>query len=112
LLDEFETCNWLSDRRFANSYMADHRARDGALKLAHALRQRGIAETLITEALAALDDRGEDEITRARVVWTKKFGVEPASASERGRQMRFLQGRGFSVETIRVLMRKFQANDD
>ena len=44
LLDEFEANNWLSDRRFAESYVADHRAREGAVKLAYALRQRGIAD--------------------------------------------------------------------
>jgi regulatory protein len=106
LLDEFEAKNWLSDRRFAQSYVADHRAREGAIKLAHALRQRGVAESLIDEALESLNERGDGELKRAREVWRKKYGVEPGTAQERARQMRFLLGRGFSMETIRHVFRQ------
>ena len=106
LLDEFEAKNWLSDRRFAQSYVADHRAREGAIKLAHALRQRGVAESLIGEALESLNERGDGELKRAREVWRKKYDVEPGTAQERARQMRFLLGRGFSMETIRHVFRQ------
>jgi regulatory protein len=106
LLDEFEAKNWLSDRRFAQSYVADHRAREGAIKLAHALRQRGVAESLIDEALESLNERGDGELKRAREVWRKKYDVEPGTAQERARQMRFLLGRGFSMETIRHVFRQ------
>ena len=106
LLDEFEAKNWLSDRRFAQSYVADHRAREGAIKLAHALRQRGVAESLIGEALESLNERGDGELKRAREVWRKKYGVETGTAQERARQMRFLLGRGFSMETIRHVFRQ------
>lgn len=102
LLDAFEAQNWLSDRRFAESYVADHRARDGSVKLAHALRQRGVADTLIE---AVLDDNRDSEPERARAVWQKKFGQPQADATERARQQRFLQGRGFTAEAIRRAMR-------
>lgn len=98
LLDDFEARNWLSDRRFAESYVADHRARSGPLKLAFELRQRGVADSLIEEVLAQTRD---SELERAREVWRKKFGTPAASAQEKAKQMRFLQGRGFSMETIR-----------
>lgn len=105
MLDEFEARNWLSDRRFAESYVADHRRREGAVKLAHALRQRGIADDLIAEVLTELNTRHDDdsEVARARSVWRKKF-APPSSQQERAKQMRFLQGRGFSIETIRQAM--------
>ncbi|MBI1283658.1 MAG: hypothetical protein GC183_04890 [Thiobacillus sp.] len=49
------------------------------------------------------DNRGS-EIDRARDAWRKKFSVAPANAHERARQIRFLQGRGFSQSVIdRVL---------
>lgn len=106
MLDEFEAKNWLSDRRFAESYVADHRRREGAVKLTHALRQRGIADDLIAEVLSALNTRHDDdsEVARARSVWRKKFATPPGSQQERAKQMRFLQGRGFSIETIRLAM--------
>ena len=106
MLDELEANNWLSDRRFAQSYVADHRRREGAVKLAHALRQRGIADDLISEVLSALNTNHADdsEVARARTVWRKKFATPPGSQQERAKQIRFLQGRGFSIETIRLAM--------
>lgn len=97
LLDEFEEKNWLSDRRFAESYVADHRARAGSIKLAFDLRQRGVSDTLIE---AVLSKNRDSELERARAVWKKKFGSDPADANEKARQMRFLQSRGFTSETI------------
>lgn len=114
VLDEFEAKNWLSDRRFAESYVADHRAREGAVKLAYALRQRGIADTLIAEVLATLNASHLDdsEVARARAVWRKKFSIPPNSQQERAKQMRFLQGRGFSIETIRLAMNRACGDGD
>jgi regulatory protein len=41
------------------------------------------------------------ELERARAAWGKRFGAPAANALERARQMRFLQGRGFSFDVIR-----------
>ncbi len=98
LLDEFEEKNWLSDRRFAESYVAAHRTKAGSVKLAHELRQRGVSDDIIE---AVLDTQRDSELERARQVWQKKFGAPPADAAEKARQMRFLQSRGFTAETIR-----------
>ncbi|MDP3584812.1 MAG: recombination regulator RecX [Thiobacillus sp.] len=98
LLDEFETKNWLSDRRFAESYVADHRARAGSIKLAYDLRHRGVADDVIE---AVLGENRDSELERAREVWKKKFKSAPADAAEKAKQMRFLQSRGFTPETIR-----------
>ncbi len=98
LLDAFEAKNWLSDRRFAESYVADHRARAGHVKLAYDLRQRGVSDSIIESVLG---DNRDSELDRAREVWQKKFGTAPADAAEKARQMRFLQSRGFTPEVIR-----------
>jgi regulatory protein len=98
LLDAFEAKNWLSDRRFADSYVADHRARAGSVKLAYDLRQRGVSDSIIESVLG---DNRDSELDRAREVWQKKFGAAPADAAEKARQMRFLQSRGFTPEVIR-----------
>ncbi len=102
LLDEFEARNWLSDRRFAESWVADHRARSGAVKLAYELRQRGVDEHVIDAVLAESRD---SELERAREVWRKKFGTPPANAQEKARQMRFMQGRGFGLDILRQLFK-------
>jgi regulatory protein len=98
LLDEFETRNWLSDRRFAESYVADHRARAGSVKLAYDLRQRGVSDAIIE---VVLSENRDSELERAREVWKKKFGSSPTDRAGKARQMRFLQSRGFGADTIR-----------
>ena len=98
LLDEFEEKNWLSDSRFAESFVADHRARAGSVKLAYDLRQRGVSDAIIEDVLSKNRD---SELERAREVWRKKFRSAPENANETVKQMRFLQGRGFTAEVIR-----------
>lgn len=99
LLDEFEAKNWLSDQRFAESWVADHRARSGKVKLAFELRQHGVSDNVIKAVLAKQQD---SEIARAHEIWRKKFGSAPKDATEKARQMRFLQSRGFTQDVIRV----------
>jgi regulatory protein len=101
LLDEFEEKNWLSDRRFAESYVADHRARAGSVKLAYDLRQRGVDDGIIQ---AILSENRDSELERARAVWRKKFGAVPANATEKAKQMRFMQSRGFNMELTREVI--------
>ena len=102
LLDEFEKKNWLSDRRFAESWVADHRAKTGSVKLAYDLRQRGVDDSLIQTVLS---DNRDSELERAREVWQKKFGAPPADAADKARQMRFLQSRGFSFTLAQLVIR-------
>ena len=102
LLDEFEQRNWLSDRRFAESYVADHRARAGSVKLAYDLRQRGVRGDVIE---AVLGDNRDGELERAREVWQKKFGAPPADAAEKSKQIRFMLSRGFAQEIIQKTLK-------
>src|SRR5512139_848179 len=66
LLDELENKSWLSDRRFAESWIADHRAKAGSVKLAYELRQRGVSDAIIE---AVLGEHCDSELDRAREVW-------------------------------------------
>lgn len=102
LLDDFETRNWLSDQRFAESYVADHRARAGSIKLAYDLRQRGISDAVIESVLG---ENRDSELERAREVWRKKFGVVPTDAAEKAKQIRFMLSRGFAREIIQKTLR-------
>jgi hypothetical protein len=62
------------------------------------LRQRGVADNIIE---AVLSDNRDSELERAQAVWQKKFGSAPTDVTEKARQMRFLQSRGFGAEVIR-----------
>lgn len=103
VLDALSERGLLSDERYVEMRMNARAARFGNARLAHELRTQGISEELVDNALAA----SEDELTRARQVWQRKFGhrQEPDDANERARQIRFLMSRGFSGETIRRVLR-------
>ena len=108
LLDEFSRRGWLSNRRFAESYVQQKQQRFGALKLAHELRGRGVDESTIQQLMAAAK---ESELERAGAVWKKRFGVPPSNASEKAKQMRFMQSRGFNTATIQLIIRTPADND-
>ena len=101
LLDDLTARRLLSDERYVEMRLNARSARFGNARLAHELRTQGVAEELLGAALAG----GEDELTRARQVWQRKFGEAPTDAGERARQIRFLMSRGFSGETIRRVLR-------
>ena len=105
LLDDFERRGWLSERRVVEQVLASRRRRFGAQRIAHELREKGISDAAIAGAQLQLQ---ESELETARAVWQKKFGALPANAREKARQMRFLQGRGFSLDIIRRLLRDLE----
>lgn len=101
VLDELEKRNWLSDARAAEMMVNSRRPRFGAQRIAHELRQKGIAENLIGDVLPGLK---ETELEAAQEVWRKRFGSLPQDQKEKAKQVRFLQSRGFALDVVfRVL---------
>lgn len=103
LLDDLTERGWLSDARAATQLLHARRSRFGMQRITHELRQKGIAEELISAALPALK---ESELEAARVVWQRKFGTLPQDAGEKAKQIRFLQSRGFGVDVIFQVLRR------
>ncbi|MDO8413755.1 MAG: recombination regulator RecX [Gallionellaceae bacterium] len=104
VLDELVKRGWQSDERAATQMVHAKRSRFGAQRITHELRQKGIAEEMIS---AALPELKESELEAAREVWEKKFGVAPRGEKEKARQMRFMQSRGFGLDVVfKVLQRK------
>ncbi len=105
--------NWksatgLSDERAATQIVHAKRSRFGAQRITHELRQKGIAEELISVALPALK---ETELAAAREVWQRKFGTlrrtkkkrrsKSASCNRAGfRWMRFSRCCGMKIRMI------------
>jgi regulatory protein len=103
VLDELVVRGWLSDARATTQLVHAKRSRFGTQRIAYELRQKGIPESLISEALPELK---ESELNTAREVWQRKFGTIAQDAKEKGKQMRFLQSRGFSMDVIFKLLRE------
>jgi len=104
VLQDLERQGLLSDARFADAYLRSRAGQRGDARLRQDLRTKGVAGELIDERLAEL----ADELERARAVWSRKYGAAPADGKEWARQARFLQGRGFSAETIRRLLKNVE----
>ena len=103
LLDELTSKGWLSDIRFAQVYVETYADRFGRYRLENELRERGIADDVIQTALAEMHNK-DNELSRARTVWQKKFRALPQDADEKARQARFLQSRGFAYDIIRRVL--------
>ncbi len=102
LLDDLTERGWLSDERAATQLLHARRPRFGTQRITHEMRQKGISDELIEQALPSLK---ETELESARGVWQRKFGSLPQDAKERARQMRFMQSRGFSMDAIFKVLR-------
>lgn len=102
LLDDLTARGWLSDARAATQLLHSKRSRFGMQRITHELRQKGIAEELISAAVPALK---ESELEAARKVWQRKFGTQPQDEREKAKQMRFMQSRGFGLDVIFQVLR-------
>jgi regulatory protein len=108
LLDDLTARGWLSDARAATQLLHARRSRFGVQRITQELRQKGIAEELISGALPALK---ESELATAREVWQRKFGALPQDAKEKARQIRFLQSRGFALDVVFKVLQLAEAED-
>ena len=97
VLKELEARGWLSESRVTEQLVHARKSRFGMRRIERELRDRGVSEEAVAAALPGLK---EDELERARGVWRRKFKRQPAGATERARQIRFLQGRGFDLDVI------------
>ena len=97
VLDELAAKGWLSDARFAEQAIRSKARRYGPVKLAHVLRSKGLDDEAIAAGFRAAGHEGEANL---EAVWKSRFRAAPNDERERGRQVRFLQGRGFRLEDI------------
>ncbi|WP_096360832.1 regulatory protein RecX [Sulfuricaulis limicola] len=100
---QLETERLLSDDRFMESLIQARRNRGyGPLRIQKELQEKGVAP----EAIANwLDATSRDWIDDIRRVQRKKFGARlPRNYTERARQARFLQYRGFTYDQIQQLL--------
>ena len=91
--------NLQSDTRYTEAFITSriHQGK-GPVKIRAELRERGIAGSTVDLGLEAAE---QDWYQAACEVREKKFGAQlPADFSEKARQMRFLQSRGFDTDQI------------
>jgi regulatory protein len=102
LLDALAARGWLSEARFAESRANTLARKFGSRKIEHDLSSRGVSAEVVEHTV---EQARTQELDNCRAAWRRKFGVLPRNAAERGRQMRFLAGRGFSAEAVRQVLK-------
>lgn len=109
LLDDFKARGWLSDERFTEQIVHARKAKFGSARVANELREKGIADDLIANAVANVK---ANELTNAREIWQKKYRDAPKTREEWAKQARFLQSRGFGFEIIKKVLNNTAIEDD
>jgi len=99
LLGELEGRKLLSDHRFAESRAHVLSRKFGASRIRQDLRGKGVADDIV-ERISS-----EGELERARSILERKYRQPAATREELAKRMRFLQGRGFSADVIRGLLK-------
>jgi regulatory protein len=100
-LDELQARGFIDEQRVVDSVLHRRAGRLGAQRIRQELQAKGLDSERVAAAVASL--RGT-EAQRAREVWRRKFGVQPADAAQRAKQARFLLARGFSGEVVRRVL--------
>lgn len=103
LIVEFNQSGLMSDQRFTENYIRWRRRRGyGPQRIAAELQARGVEDEVIK---MHIDAGNEEWLLEIEQVWRKHFkGRKAEDYSEKVKQMRFLQYRGFTREQIASLM--------
>jgi len=103
-LEVLQQNNLQSDAQFTESYINNRvNAGLGPIKIIHELRQKGVASELIDEQMSMLSIDWNESLEQQRI---KKYGLQiPTDYSQKMKQARFLQNKGFSTESVMRLFR-------
>ena len=80
----------------------------GSAKVANELRQKGVADDLVRDAVEKVK---ENELENALEVWRKKFKAPASNRDEWAKQARFLQSRGFGFDIIKKVLNTKEHDD-
>ncbi len=102
VLEELRQEGIVNDLRFVESYIRHRQGLGyGPLRIRQELQVQGLSKEMIEDQLDITDNVWFAEASR---VWQKRFrGKAPSDLKERGKQVRFLQYRGFTQEQIEQL---------
>jgi len=111
LLDTLVAKHQLSDARYAEVRARVLTRKFGALRVRQDLRARGVGADLVEREA---EQAAGGELAHARAIVRRRFPKPVTTREERSRRIRFLQGRGFSYDTIRAALGAFddEAGDE
>jgi len=102
IVEELKQKGLQSDYRFCESYVNSKKRKFGLQKISYELKQKEIDDFLIEEFIEVLRD---EEYESAKMVWEKKYSSLPSDLNEKNKQIKFMQNRGFSFDTIKKIIK-------
>jgi len=104
---------YLDDVAFAETFarLRQENQKFGQRRVQQDLKQKGVADTLITETLEARYGQ-TDEVALARAHLDRKRLKKPENDKETNRIMRRLIAAGFSTATIRTVLRQWDVPEE
>jgi regulatory protein len=103
LLDELAARRQLSDERFAEERAHWMARKYGAARIRRDLLGKGVAAETASRIAG---ESARADLERARAILARKYRSPALTREERARRARFLQGRGYSLDVIRQLLRE------
>ena len=110
IIDRLIAEDFINENRFCIFYVKDKFRFNkwGKIKIAYALRQKGLSDKLINHALTTIDD-GEYEEMLASILKTKLVGLKYEYEYEKqGKLFNFAQSRGFESQVISRVIKSIQ----
>ncbi|MBQ8639396.1 MAG: regulatory protein RecX [Lachnospiraceae bacterium] len=97
--------HYLDDRRYAENYLLQQGQRKSRKRMAQDLRQRGVSNALIEEAIDNSSDCEAE--TAAKLLEKRARGKDLSQDKVRWGLVRYLTGRGFSYDLSRRLVASY-----
>ncbi len=105
ILDDLQNEHYLSDTRFTASYVSYRkRTGKGPVRITQELREKGVSDELIDDYVIPDDEEWFQlacELNERRFGDTGTFEDLESRQKFKAKQMRFLQGRGFTFDQIK-----------
>lgn len=101
--DDLKQQGLLSDERFAESYLRFRRNKGhGPIRIKQELKQRGVSDDIVAATVIEDDPEWFDLACKVR---EKRFGKAlPENITDRAKQQRFLQYRGFNHQQLKYAL--------
>lgn len=106
LLDEFAERGWLSEERYVEQAVTSLSRRYGPRRIVQRLEAKGIGRESVTAVMPYLQS---EALATAKTLLERKFRGPVASAEDKARRVRYLQGRGFDYDVIRKALSELHA---
>jgi regulatory protein len=98
VLSQMVEQKYLNEERYIENYINAKSQKFGAQRIKYQLMNKVADQELVN---TLYQQAAIDEFATAQSIWLRKFhGKPPENAKEKAQQIRFLSGRGFSLEII------------